>query len=153
MKLTTGTIGLPTIGRDFDEVFGTLLNTPLPFPIFDLEPFTKAMEGTWTPKIDLVENEKEFILRAEVPDVPRENLDVNLEGNVVTLTGHREKKVREAGETYLWQEREAGKFVRTIRLPKAVEANKVEAVYHDGMLTVHLPKVETAVKNRILIKA
>ena len=52
----------------------------------------------------------------------------------------------------LWEEREAGKFVRTIRLPKPVEPNKVEAVYTDGILTIRVPKAEVAVKNKILIK-
>ena len=59
---------------------------------------------------------------------------------------------RETNENVLWVEREVGKFVRAIRLPKAVEANKVEALYNDGILTVRLPKVQTAIKNKILIK-
>jgi HSP20 family protein len=84
--------------------------------------------------------------------VPRENLDVHLEGDVVTLTGHREKKTTEKDENMLWEEREAGKFVRTLRLPKAVEPNKIEAVYNEGILTVRLPKAEVAIKNKILIK-
>ena len=53
----------------------------------------------------------------------------------------------------LWEERETGKFVRTLRLPRPVEPAKVEAHYTDGVLTVRLPKIETAVKNKILIKA
>jgi HSP20 family protein len=153
MKLTRTAFGLPTIPREMDEVFETLMNTPLPFPFIGAEPFARTNEPTWSPRIDVLENEKEFIIRAEAAGLPRENLDVNLEANVVTLTGHREAKAPEPGEHYLWRERDAGVFTRTIRLPKAVEANKVEAMYHDGVLTVHLPKVETAVKNRIVIKA
>lgn len=153
MRITKAPVGQPTMTRDFDEVFERLFHTPFPFPTFNLEPLTKAMEGTWVPKLDLTETEKEFVIRAEVPGVPRENLDVNLEDNVLTLTGHREKKIEEKTENYLWEERETGKFIRTIRLPKAVEANKVEATHHDGILTVRLPKIETAIKNRILIKA
>jgi len=153
MKLTTRSpTGAPTLVRDFDEVFGRFFNDPLAFPTFGFEPIRKAMEGNWVPAIDLTETEKEFILRAEVPGVPRENLDVHLEGDVVTLTGHREKKITEKDENMLWEEREAGKFIRTLRLPKAVEANKVEAVYNEGILTVRLPKTELAVKNKILIK-
>ncbi len=152
MKLMKAPTGLPTVAKDFDELFERLFRAPFPFPTFDFEPLTRAMEGTWVPKLDLTETEKEFVVRAEVPGVPRENLDVNLEDNVLTLTGHREKKISEKSEEYLWEEREAGKFMRSVRLPKAVEANKVEATYQDGILTVRLPKVETAVKNRILIK-
>jgi HSP20 family protein len=152
MKLTKLQGGVPTIARDFDEVFDRFFNAPLAFPAVSFEPIRKAMEGTWMPAIDLTETEKEFILRAEVPGVPRENLDVHLEGEILTLTGHREQKTTEKDENMLWEEREAGKFVRTLRLPKAVEANKVEAVYTEGILTVRLPKTELAVRNKILIK-
>lgn len=152
MKLTRTQAGVPTIARDFDDVFDRIFNAPLAFPAVPFEPFRKAMEGTWMPAIDLTETEKEFILRAEVPGVPKENLDVHLEGEVLILTGHRETKTTEKGENMLWEEREAGKFVRTLRLPKAVEATKVEAVFQDGILTVRVPKAEVAIKNKILIK-
>jgi HSP20 family protein len=152
MKLTRTQPGAPTLVRDFDEVLDRLLNTPYPFPAPTFEPFRKAMEGTWMPAIDLTENEKEFVVRVEVPGMPRENLDVNLEGTVLTLTGHREKNIQEANENMLWEEREAGKFLRTIRLPKAVEATKVEALFQDGVLTVRLPKTQAAITNKIHIK-
>ena len=152
MKLTRTQVGTPTIARDFDEVFDRVFNAPLAFPAFNFEPIRKAMEGTWMPALDLTETEKEFILRAEGPGVPKENLDVHLEGGILTLTGHRETKVTEKNENMLWEEREAGKFTRTIRLPKPVEPNKVDAVYNDGILTVRIPKAEVAVKNKILIK-
>jgi HSP20 family protein len=152
MKLTKLQGGVPTIARDFDEVFDRFFNAPLAFPAVNFEPIRKAMEGTWMPAIDLTETEKEFILRAEIPGIPRENLDVHLEGDILTLTGHREKKTTEKDENMLWEEREAGKFIRTLRLPKPVEANKVEAVYADGLLTVRVPKAQLAIKNKILIK-
>lgn len=153
MKLITKTpAGAPAIVRDIDEMFDRFFNAPVPFPALTFEPIRKALEGTWMPAVDLTETEKELIIRAEVPGVPRENLDVQLDGDVLTLTGHREKKTTEKDENMLWEEREAGKFVRTLRLPKAVEANKVEAIYNDGVLTVHLPKLEQTAKNKILIK-
>lgn len=152
MKLTRQEARVPTITRDFDEVFDRVFNSPLGFPALTFEPIRRAMEGTWMPAIDLTETEKEFILRAEIPGVPKENLDVHLEGGVLTLTGHRETKTTEKGENMLWEEREAGKFVRTLRLPKAVVPDKVDALYQDGILTVRVPKAEVAVKNRILIK-
>jgi HSP20 family protein len=153
MRLTKTQTGIPTLTRDVDDVFDRFFHAPVAYPAFNFDPLKKAMEGNWMPALDLAETEKEFIIRAEVPGVPRENLDAHLEGDILTLTGHRERNVREANENVLWEERETGKFVRTIRLPKAVEANKVEALYNEGILTVRLPKTETAVKNKILIKA
>ncbi len=149
MKLTKAT-GMPLV-RDLDEVFDRVLNVPF-FPPLGFEPFKKAMEGTWVPALDLTETEKEYIVRAEVPGVPKENLDVHLEGDHLYLTGHREKLVRETNENVLWEERETGKFMRTIRLPKAVEAGKIEAIFQDGVLTIRCPKTETPAKNKILIK-
>jgi HSP20 family protein len=149
MKLTK-TTGMPLV-RDLDEVFDRVFNAPF-FPPLAYEPFKKAMEGTWVPALDLTETEKEYVVRAEVPGVPRENLDVHLEADQLFLTGHREKNIRETNENVLWEEREAGKFMRTIRLPKAVEAGKIEAVYNEGVLTIRCPKAETAIKNKILIK-
>jgi HSP20 family protein len=152
MKITKSAAGVPTLVRDIDDVFDRFFTGALPFPAYNFEPLKRAMEATWVPALDLTETEKEFVIRAEIPGVPRENLDVHLEGEVLTLTGHREKNLREAAENILWEERETGKFLRTIRLPKAVEGSKVEAVYNEGILTVHVPKAETAVKNKILIK-
>lgn len=152
MKLTKTPTGLPMITRDIDEVFDRFFNPPVMFPLLNVEPGRKAAEK-WIPALDLTETEKEFVVRAEVPGVPRENLDVHLEGDILTLTGHREKTVREANENVLWEEREAGQFIRNIRLPKAVEPPKVEANYNEGVLTIRLPKVETQVKNKIVIKA
>lgn len=153
MKLTKTPAGVPTIIRDVDDVFDRFFNAPVAFPTMTFDPFKRTMENTWMPALDLTETEREFVIRAEVPGVPRENLDAHLEGEILTLTGHREKMAREANENLLWEERETGRFVRSIRLPKAVEAAKIEAHYTDGILTVRLPKVETQVKNKIVIKA
>ena len=99
-----------------------------------------SIETEWSPNLDFVESDKEFVIRLEVPGVHRENLDVNLDGNVLTLSGRREFKSEGEGEEYIWREREEGRFVRALRLPKAVDPNKVSASYHDGVLDVRLLK-------------
>ena len=141
------------IKREFEEVFDRFFGPAFPFaPVGFEPPALRTREFAWMPALDLVEKEKEYVVRLEVPGVPRENLDVQLEGAVLTLTGHREMGKKEEIENYLWEETETGKFVRTIRLPKAVEAHKIEATYQDGILVVRLPKIEPAIKNKILIK-
>ncbi|MBK8005612.1 MAG: Hsp20/alpha crystallin family protein [Gemmatimonadetes bacterium] len=151
MKVTKIPTGMPTMVRDIEDVFERFLAPPVMFPLLGTEPLRKA-PVTWVPALDLTETEKEFILRAEVPGVPRENLDVHLEADVLTLTGHREAMVREANEHVLWEERETGQFLRNIRLPKPVEPTKVEALFHEGVLTIRLPKIETQAKSKIVIK-
>jgi len=143
----TPTLG--TVKRDMDQLFERFF---APFAPVTYEPFPRVATE-FEPVLDLVENEKEYVVRVEVPGIPKENLDVNLEGDVLTITGHKEKVTKEKGETYLWEEREAGKFMRSIRLPKPVEAAKIEALTEAGVLTIHLPKVAKEIKNKILIKA
>ena len=107
----------PILGNveKIDRLFDPFLTGPL-FPEFAV----KGFEGTWLPTLDLAENDKAFMVRIEVPGMPKENLDVKLTGEVLTITGHREAAKEVPGENYLYREREAGKFVRTMRLPAPV---------------------------------
>ena len=118
-----------------------------------LPPFAYETAATeWYPMLDLAETAGEFIVRLEAPGIHKENLDINLTGTLLTITGRRELMTEASGETYLRREREIGKFVRTIRLPAPVMEKEVKATYQDGVLVVHLPKVAPAVASRILIK-
>jgi HSP20 family protein len=118
-----------------------------------LPPFPYETAGTeWFPMLDLTETADEFIVRLEVPGVHKENLDINLTGALLTITGKRELMTEASGETYLRREREIGKFVRTIRLHAPVMEKEIKATYEDGLLVVHLPKVAPAVASKILIK-
>ncbi|HJR17719.1 MAG TPA: Hsp20/alpha crystallin family protein [Gemmatimonadales bacterium] len=140
------------VGEEVERFFDRFLT-----PGFLAEPFippfpyeTGAAE--WYPTLDLTETAEEFIVRLEVAGVHKENLDINLTGTLLTITGRRELMPQVAGETYLRREREIGKFMRTIRLPALVAEKEVNATYQDGILMVHLPKVAPAVANKILIK-
>ncbi len=118
------------------------------FPSFERE----ALETTWSPNLDMTETDEEFVIRLEVPGVPKENLDVALDANVLTLSGRREVHKDEENEKYVWHEREEGRFMRSMRLPTTVAEDKIKASVDNGVMTVHLPKAEPAVKSRILIK-
>ena len=146
----------PTIGKvkdDIDRVFDRFFAPAfLGEPMAPWYPLEKAELGAFVPALDLIETPKEYVARCEVPGIHKENLDINLTGNVLKITGRREEAHEGMGEVYLWKERETGKFVRTFRLPTPVEEGKVEATYQDGILTVKLPKVAAALPNKILIK-
>ncbi|MBI4503153.1 MAG: Hsp20/alpha crystallin family protein [Gemmatimonadetes bacterium] len=115
-------------------------------------PDMKVFETMWSPSVDLTENDKEFVVRMEIPGVHKENLDVSLDGNVLTVSGRREFRKEEESEECIWREREEGSFVRSIRMPKPVEEGKVTATYEDGILTIRLLKTEPTVKTKIAIK-
>jgi len=149
MKLMTR---IPTMGpakRDFDVLFDRFLRGPL-FPEFG--PAAAAAMPTWEPALDLTETEKDYLVRLEVPGFHRENLDVKFENGVLTLTGHREIRNETKGEDFLWQEREEGRFTRSLRLPALVEENKVEATYENGVLQIRLPKLTPSPQAKIAIK-
>jgi len=136
--------------RNVEEFVDRLFRTPLMGMEFG--PVGRITEG-FVPPLDLVETEKEYVLRLEVPGIPRENLDVNLVGETLTLSGHREKVERQSNESMVWEEREEGKFTRSVKLPQPVDATKIEALCQDGVLTVHLPKAVPAAKSKIVIKS
>ena len=144
----------PIVGKvkeDIDRLFDRMFSTPFAMePLFP--PFDQSNEGTWMPVFDLAETDKEYVLRLEAPGIHRENLDIALRDHVLTISGKREVTQEGNGESYLWKEREFGRFVRTMRLPTAVTENKIEATYQDGVLVVHLPKAVPAPANKILIK-
>lgn len=145
----------PIVGKvkeDIDRIFDRLFSAPfMPEPL--VPPFEPVLPYSgWAPTLDISETEKEFVVRLEVPGVHKENLDLNLVDQVLTITGKREELQEKTSETFLYREREFGRFIRTVKLPAPVVENKVEALYQDGVLVVRLPKAEPAPANKILIK-
>ena len=134
--------------KEFDRFFDRFLN-PQAWPL--ATPRTTA-EGLWEPALDFSETPKEYVVRMEIPGVARDDLDVNLDGNLLTIGGKRELRKEEKGEDFLWEERIEGRFARTLRLPGVVQEAKIEALYNDGILTVRLPKTEPSMKSKIAIK-
>jgi HSP20 family protein len=152
MRVALRTPIVGKLGEEFDRVFDRLLaprlyNEPL------LPPFPFETIGTeWMPIMDVIENAEEYVVRLEAPGIHKENLDINLVGEVLTITGKREMTPEVEGENYLIKERVIGKFARTIRLPVPVAEKKVAAEYRDGVLVVHLPKAAPAAATKVLIK-
>jgi len=140
------------IGEEMERFFDRFTT-----PGFLTEPFIppfpyETATTEWYPVLDLTENTEEFVVRLEVPGVHKENLDINLTGELLTITGTREIAPEIEGEGYLVKERVYGKFVRTIRLPAPVAEKKVTAEYRDGVLVLHLVKEIAVPATKILIK-
>ena len=152
-----GTMVAPVVHRvrgEFDRLFERMLATPLltePLPAPTL-PAVAEYGMEWAPALDLVETEKEFVIRLDLPGVHKENVDLKLLGELLTIVGRRDEVKEYRAGTALWRERETGKFIRTIRLPARADEKKVEAIYQDGILTVTLPKAEVPIGEKILIK-
>jgi HSP20 family protein len=140
------------LGEEFDRVFDRLL-VPRFLTEPMLPPFPFETTGAeWIPVMDMVETATEYVVRLEVPGFHKENLDINLTGELLTITGKREIAPEIEGEGYLVRERAIGRFVRSIHLPAPVAEKKVTAEYRDGMLVLYLPKEIAAPATKILIK-
>jgi HSP20 family protein len=136
------------VDREFDWLLAPRLYTEPLLPPF---PFETA-SAEWIPVMDVIETAEEYVVRLEAPGIHKENLDINLVGEIRTTTGKLEITPEVEGEGYLVRERAIGKFVRTIRLPLPVAEKQVTAEYRAGVLMVHLPKSEPAPATKVVIK-
>jgi HSP20 family protein len=106
----------------------------------------------WAPMVDIVEDEKNYVIKAELPDVKKEDVHVSVENGVLTITGERRAEKEEKHRKYHRVERSYGSFARSFALPENVEAQKVSAAYKDGLLTVNVAKSEKAQPKQIEVK-
>jgi HSP20 family protein len=104
------------------------------------------------PLINLTEDKEHYYVRAELPGIRPEELEMSVTGDALTIAGERKIPAENKDAKYHRREREAGKFSRIISLPSQVDAAKVEARCVDGLLTVTLPKPETAKPKQISVK-
>jgi HSP20 family protein len=112
-----------------------------------------ATAGAFAPALDVEETEDGFTLFVELPGVAPENVDLTLEENVLTISGERAFYDERTAESFRRVERSFGRFHRAIRLPDRVNGAGVEADYHDGLLTIRVPKAEEAKPRRIEVRA
>jgi HSP20 family protein len=106
---------------------------------------------TWAPAVDIYEGEHELVVKADLPDIKPEELDVRVENNILTIRGERkfEKKVDE--KNYLRVERAYGSFARSFSLANTVNTEAIKADYKDGVLTLSIPKREEAKPKQIKV--
>lgn len=106
----------------------------------------------WSPLVDITEDEKEYIVKAEIPEMKKEDIKINVHDDVLAITGERQYEKEEKGKKYHKVERAYGSFMRRFTLPEDADGSKVSAEYKDGILNVHLPKSEKAKPKAIEIK-
>ena len=110
--------------------------------------------GAWTPPVDIYEDGTDaVVLKAELPDMKREDIGVTFDNNVLTLKGERRIDEAVAREKYQRLERRYGSFSRSFTLPATVDAAQISATYKDGVLTIRLPKREEARPRQIAVSA
>jgi HSP20 family protein len=96
--------------------------------------------GTWYPAVDIHENDEAIVLQAELPGLKKEDIDIEVKENILTLKGERKQSTEIKEQNYYRQERSLGKFSRSFTLPAVIDPAKVVASYKAGVLEVKIPK-------------
>lgn len=94
----------------------------------------------WSPRVDISETDGEFVIKAELPEVKKDDVHVSVDNGVMTLRGERRQEKEEKGKKFHRIERHYGSFSRSFTLPDNVDASKIKATFKDGMLNLQLPK-------------
>jgi HSP20 family protein len=111
-----------------------------------------AFSRSWVPAVDIYEtDDHEIVLKAELPDMKREDINITFENNVLTLKGERKYENDVKRESYQRMERHYGAFSRSFTVPATVDAARISAAYKDGVLTVRLPQREEAKPKQITV--
>ena len=108
--------------------------------------------AVWYPNVDVTETDDEYTLKAELPGMSKDDIQITFKDGVLTLEGERKKETESKDVNYHRLERAYGKFCRSFELPSEVVADKISAEYKDGVLIVHLPKTEESKSKQIKIK-
>ncbi len=124
--------------RFFEDAFNRLLSEP-------------RAGRPWSPAVDIFETEDDLVLKADVPEVELKDIDVRVENQTLTLSGERKFENEDSNKGYHRIERSYGQFTRSFSLPSTVDTEKVGAEYHNGVLTVKLPKKAAAKPRQVKI--
>ena len=134
--------------RDLEEVSNRLAR------LFDESPLSTGTNGgTWVPPVNVEETKDELVLTAELPGMSQENISIEMENNVLTISGEKSEERTEGDEErryHLW-ERRYGTFQRSFTLPRTVKGDDIRATFDKGVLRMHMPKVAEAKTRKIAI--
>jgi HSP20 family protein len=143
-----------TLFDEMDRAFDTLMHRGWMHPFREVWPEWARLESRLdiTPRVDVIDRETEILVRAEVPGVDKNDLEVELAGDLLTIKGERKLEETKEEGAFFRSEIARGSFSRTIRLPAEVALEETQAEFKDGVLEIHLPKTEKTERRRIEVK-
>ena len=106
-----------------------------------------------SPAVDMIENEDEFVVKASLPGVRSDDINISVTGDALTIRGEMKSEREEEKDNYIFRERRSGSFSRSLALPTSVIAEKAKAEFENGILTLSLPKAEEVKPKTITVKA
>lgn len=135
--------GLTALRQEMDRMFDRVWGEDLP----------ERVLSEWTPAIDFSETKHNFIMKMEIPGIDPNQIQISLQGQILSISGDRKKEEEEEDERFYRVERSYGAFTRSIRLPVPAEESRVNAVFKNGLLTIVIPKAQAGKGTIVPIKA
>ena len=136
-------------GNELAKLHGEMDNL---FRSFSGDSGWPTLEHRRWPAIDIVENENDFVIKAEVPGCKADDIDISVHGNILTISGEKKAEEEKKEKGYYHMERSYGSFRRDLTLSAGLDSDKIEACCKDGILTVTLPKSEKAKAIKVKVK-
>lgn len=139
--------------KDVEKFFESFFDEPFSFESLRRLPSYKKMKEfmTASPAVDMYDNDKEIVVKAEVPGMDRKDINISVTDNTLTIKGEIKKEDEVKEEDYYYAERSYGGFKRMLELPEKVDDSKIKAKIKDGILEIHLPKSPEAKAKEIKI--
>ena len=131
---------LDEMERQMDEIFGTRALRRFP-----------AMDKEWVPAIEMYDKGDKYVIKAELPGMKDEDVEVSLSNDVLTIKGEKKSESEVKEEDYYFSERAYGSFLRSLSLPANVDAKKIDANFENGVLEVSLPKMSEVKPEKITV--
>ena len=135
--------------EDMSDRLNRVFNRPSAMRQNGKETMTAA---DWVPVVDVIETDRDYVIKAELPEVKKDDVKVTVHDGVVTLQGERRQEREDKDRRFHRIERSYGSFVRSFTVPDFVDETKVSAEFKDGVLSLHLPKTEKAKPRAIDVK-
>ena len=126
--------------REIDRLFNDLI------PVSGSSSDTAAV---WSPRVDLSETDDAYLIRVDLPGIDKNDITINFHEGTLTVSGERKAEAKKEGTNYVRIERSTGHFHRSFNLPTAIQSNKIDASYKDGVLDINVPKAEEVKPVRI----
>jgi len=138
---------VPKLKDDIDELFDKFMRS-----FSSSLPEIFGVEGEIWPSVDVLEDKKNIIVKAEIPGMDPSDFDISISDNILTIKGEKKQEKEEKDKNFYMMERQYGTFTRSITLPVEVNEEKVDASYKDGVLKIVIPKKKESKENKIKVK-
>lgn len=132
--------------RDFDDLFNRFFTGRSPL-------VKNSGPETWSIPLDVVQNSDELVVTASVPGTTKDEIDVSVDDNVLTIRAEAKNSSSDESDSFLLRERRTGSYYRALRLPETVDYDRAESTFKDGVLTIKLPKLESKKVRKLEISA